>query len=42
MLRGNVNAALTNFRKARALDPDNIVVANNIQILQNAAAANRA
>ncbi len=42
MLRGNVNAALTNFRKARALDPENIVVANNIQILQNAAAANRA
>ena len=42
MLRGNVPAALTSFRKARALDPDNIVVANNIQILQNAAAANRA
>jgi len=42
MLRGNVNAALTNFKKARALDPENIVVANNIQILQNAAAANRA
>jgi Flp pilus assembly protein TadD len=42
MLRGNVTAALTNFRKARALDPENIVVANNIQILQNAAAAGRA
>ena len=42
MLRGNVTAALTNFKKARALDPDNIVVANNIQILQNAAAANKA
>ena len=42
MLRGNVTAALTNFKKARALDPENIVVANNIQILQNAAAANRA
>lgn len=42
MLRGNVTAALTNFKKARALDPDNIVVANNIQILQNAAASNRA
>jgi Flp pilus assembly protein TadD len=42
MLRGNVNAALTNFKKARALDPENIVVANNIQILQNAAVANRA
>jgi Flp pilus assembly protein TadD len=42
MLRGNVSAALTNFKKASALDPENIVVANNIQILQNAAAANRA
>ena len=42
MLRGNVSAALTNFKKARALDPENIVVANNIQILQNAAAANKA
>lgn len=42
MLRGNVAAALTNFKKARALDPENIVVANNIQILQNAAAANKA
>jgi Flp pilus assembly protein TadD len=42
MLRGNVSAALNNFRKAKALDPDNIVVANNIQILTNAAAANRA
>lgn len=42
MLRGNVTAALTNFKKARALDPENIVVANNIQILQNAAAANKA
>lgn len=42
MLRGNVGAALTNFKKARALDPENIVVANNIQILQNAAAAGKA
>lgn len=42
MLRGNVNAALTNFKKARTLDPENLVVANNIQILQNAAAANKA
>ena len=42
MLRGNVSAALTNFKKASVLDPDNIVVANNIQILANAAAANRA
>jgi Flp pilus assembly protein TadD len=42
MLRGNVSAALTNFKKAKALDPENIVVANNIQILQNVAAANKA
>jgi len=42
MLRGDLNAALTNFRKAEKLDPDNVVVANNIQILANAARANRA
>jgi Flp pilus assembly protein TadD len=42
MLRGNLTAALTSFRKARAIDPDNIVVANNLQILANAAAARRA
>jgi len=42
MLRGNVNAALGNFKKARALDPENLVVANNIQILQSAAAASKA
>jgi Flp pilus assembly protein TadD len=42
MLRGNVSAALTNFRKARSLDPENVVVANNIQILQNAAIAGKA
>jgi Flp pilus assembly protein TadD len=39
MLRGNLTAALNNFRKAQKLDPENIVVANNIQILANAAAA---
>ena len=39
MLRGNLTAALTNFRKAAKLDPDNVVVANNIQIITNAAAA---
>jgi Flp pilus assembly protein TadD len=39
MLRGNLTAALTNFRKAKAIDPDNIVVANNLQILANTAAA---
>jgi Flp pilus assembly protein TadD len=42
MLRGNLTAALTNFRKAEKLDPGNAVVANNIQILANAAQANRA
>jgi Flp pilus assembly protein TadD len=42
MLRGNVSAALTNFKKAKAMDPENLVVANNIQILQNVAAANKA
>jgi Flp pilus assembly protein TadD len=42
MLRGNLKDALANFRKAQALDPDNVVVANNIQILRDAAAASRA
>lgn len=42
MLRGNLKAALTNFRKASKLDPDNLVIANNIQLLSNAAAASRA
>jgi Flp pilus assembly protein TadD len=41
MLRGNLTAALTNFRKARAIAPDNMVVSNNIQILSNAVAATR-
>lgn len=39
MLRGNLTVALTNFRKAKKIDPQNIVVANNLQILANAAAA---
>jgi Flp pilus assembly protein TadD len=38
LLRGNLSAALTNFRKAKKLDPDNVVVANNLQIVANAAA----
>lgn len=42
MLRGNLSAALTNFRKAEKLDPDNVVVGNNIQILANAAKESRA
>lgn len=42
MLRGNLTAALTNFRKAQKLDPENVVVTNNIQILANAAKASQA
>lgn len=42
MLRGNLPGALTNFRKAMTLDPDNVVVANNLQILARAAAEARA
>ena len=39
MLRGNLSAALTNFRKAQKLDPDNIVVANNLQMIADSARA---
>ncbi|HEV7718090.1 MAG TPA: tetratricopeptide repeat protein [Arsenicitalea sp.] len=39
MLRGNLPSALTNFRKAAKLDPNNIVVANNLQMMANATAA---
>ena len=42
LLRGNLSAAMTNFRKAATIEPDNVVVANNIQIVSNAAAASRA
>jgi Flp pilus assembly protein TadD len=42
MLRGNLSEALKNFRKAQKLDPDNVVVANNIEILSRAAAEARA
>ena len=42
MLRGNFKDALANFRKAQSIEPDNLVVANNIQILRDAAAASRA
>ena len=38
MLRGNLSAALANFRKAKALDPDNPIISNNIKLLSNAAA----
>ncbi len=39
MLRGNLTLALTNFRKAKAMDPGSVIVANNLQILANAARA---
>lgn len=39
MLRGKLSEALANFRKAQALEPENLVVANNIQILRDAAAS---
>jgi Flp pilus assembly protein TadD len=39
LLRGNLNAAVTNFKKAAKLDPDNLVVANNMQLAINAARA---
>ncbi len=42
MLRGDLRQALSNFRKAEQLDPGNIVVANNLQILARAAADARA
>ena len=39
MLRGDLNKALASFRKAEQLDPDNIVIANNLQLLADAAAS---
>ena len=42
MLRGSFQTALSNFRKAKALDPQNEVVANNLQILATAQASSRA
>ena len=39
MLRGNLGAALSNFRKAQKLDPDNVVVANNLQLITNSSRA---
>lgn len=39
LLRGNLTAALTNFRSAHKLDPNSIVIENNLQILSNAYAA---
>jgi Flp pilus assembly protein TadD len=42
MLRGDLRQALSNFKKAEQLDPGNVVVANNLQILARAAAEARA
>ncbi len=42
MLRGNLAQAHANFRKAQQIDPDNVVVANNLEMLARAAAAARA
>jgi Flp pilus assembly protein TadD len=38
LLRGNLAAALKNFRAAQKLAPDSIVIANNIQLLKDATA----
>lgn len=35
LLRGNLSGALTNFRKAKAIEPDNLVIANNIEMVAN-------
>lgn len=42
MLRGKLTLALTTFRKAAAIDPNNVVVANNLRMLANAATSARA
>lgn len=42
MLRGNLPNALQNFRRAERLDPGNLVVANNLQILAHVTAKARA
>lgn len=39
MLRGNLSAAVSNFRKAQKLDPDNVVIANNLQLITNSSRA---
>jgi Flp pilus assembly protein TadD len=39
MLRGNLTQALSNFRKAKSLDPKNAVIGNNISMLSAATQA---
>jgi Flp pilus assembly protein TadD len=42
MLRGNLKDALASFRRAKSIDPGNVVVANNLEILSKVAAKARA
>jgi Flp pilus assembly protein TadD len=41
MLRGNLKDAMANFRKAKQLAPDNLVIANNMQLVAQAASTAR-
>ena len=41
LLRGNLTAALASFRKAQRLDPNNVIVADNIQMLAGVTAMSR-
>ena len=41
MLRGNLKDAMSNFRKAQDLAPDSPVIANNMQLVKQAAATAR-
>lgn len=41
MLRGNLKEAMANFRKAKQLAPDNLVIANNMQLVAQAASTAR-
>lgn len=38
MLRGKLTLAMESFRKALDLDPDNVIIANNMQLLADASA----
>lgn len=39
LLRGNLSGALQNFRKAQKLDPENVVISNNILMISEATQA---